>query len=307
MRTNLLLLLGACASAVVLSGVVLSCASRASAADVAAALAYDAPDGIHLIRADGTGDHRLPASRPGDIDAAWSPDGRRLSVITSRDGHIFGRLVILDLATRRRITLAKAGSRAQVPTWSADGSTIYFNDAITNTLFSIHPDGTGLARPLGTRTGFYPAAGPNGSVAYTNYDYDQSGIFVFSPGDTPPGRPVIYQDTWGPAWWPDGNSLIYMGEVPQVVGGDGSELSRVEIYRISADGLSDPVRLTNNNVWDGDPNVSPDGSLIAFDTGRYGWDEIEVMNADGSNHRRLTYERDGDADAPAWRPASVGA
>ena len=82
-----------------------------------------------------------------------------------------------------------------------------------------------------------------------------------------------------------------------IVGGNGSDDSHVEIFRISK-GTRSSVRLTHNNVWDGDPSVSPDGSLVAFDTGRWGWLEVAIMNADGSNRRRLTFELRGDAETP---------
>ncbi|NUR75284.1 MAG: Tol-Pal system protein TolB, partial [Thermoleophilia bacterium] len=51
-----------------------------------------------------------------------------------------------------------------------------------------------------------------------------------------------------------------------------------------------------------DGRTSPDGSQVAFDTGRYGWDEVMVMNPDGTGQRRLTRELHGDACCPAWQP-----
>ena len=48
------------------------------------------------------------------------------------------------------------------------------------------------------------------------------------------------------------------------------------------------TRLTNDRADDSHPAWSPDGSRIAFTSGRHGNSEIYVMDADGSNQTRLT-------------------
>ena len=277
--------------------------ARATPAAPVQQLAYSAPDGIHLVNADGTGNELLPASRAGDASPTWSPDGTRLAVVSQTTTGGYGQLYVLDLSSGARTVLAAAGKTAEAPSWSHDGTTIFYDDSQLSKLYSIHPDGTGRARVLEDAYGYYPAAGPDGTLAYT---YDDGGIAVYVTPIPPvgdlPGIPVV-EDAWGPAWWPDGTSIAYMYDRAPIVGGNGSEDSHVEIFRISK-GTSSSVRLTHNNVWDGDPSVSPDGSLVAFDTGRWGWLEVAIMNADGSNRRRLTFELHGDAETPAWRPTA---
>jgi Tol biopolymer transport system component len=73
-----------------------------------------------------------------------------------------------------------------------------------------------------------------------------------------------------------------------------------EIYAMNADGTN-LTKLTNNEVWDGQPAWSPDGSKIAFGSERDGNDEIYVMNADGTNVIRLTNDPEWDFGA-AWSP-----
>lgn len=69
-----------------------------------------------------------------------------------------------------------------------------------------------------------------------------------------------------------------------------------EVYSMRADG-SNPLRLTNNPAFDGEPSFSGDGSKIAFTSTRDGANngEIYVMNADGTNQTRLTYSLGSDA------------
>jgi Tol biopolymer transport system component len=86
-----------------------------------------------------------------------------------------------------------------------------------------------------------------------------------------------------------------------------------EIYTMNPDG-SDPVRLTDNYVEEFMPVWSPDGTKIAFmsyrDSYSYGQccgnpdkgAELYVMDADGSNQKRLTYTMPEGEMSPAWSP-----
>ncbi|HKV34693.1 MAG TPA: winged helix-turn-helix domain-containing protein [Pyrinomonadaceae bacterium] len=100
-----------------------------------------------------------------------------------------------------------------------------------------------------------------------------------------------------PMWSPDGHRILFDTER------DGNG----EIYVMDADG-GNQTRLTRNNAFDGTATWSPDGNLIAFasnrDTGPpynpYNLD-IYVMNADGSNVRRIVDDPEYDV-SPQWSP-----
>src|SRR6201991_491830 len=100
-----------------------------------------------------------------------------------------------------------------------------------------------------------------------------------------------------PMWSPDGQRILFDTER------DGNG----EIYVMDADG-GNQIRLTRNNAFDGTATWSPDGNLIAFasnrDTGPpynpYNLD-IYVMNADGSNVRRIVDDPEYDV-SPQWSP-----
>jgi len=87
-----------------------------------------------------------------------------------------------------------------------------------------------------------------------------------------------------------------------------------EIYSMNDDG-TDVQRLTNTaeyvaadsskrfgQGWDGNPVWSPDREKIAFASKRDGHYEIYVMNADGTDYKRLTDGENFNKNQPAWSP-----
>jgi len=78
-----------------------------------------------------------------------------------------------------------------------------------------------------------------------------------------------------------------------------------EIYVVNLDG-SGLTRLTNNNIADYSPAFSPDGMKIAFISWRDGDGAGYVMNADGSDQRRLSmpnpHPRDYEDMWPTFTP-----
>ena len=70
------------------------------------------------------------------------------------------------------------------------------------------------------------------------------------------------------------------------------------IWVANADG-SNPIQLTASPGLDRSPRWSPDGTRLAFASGRVGGSKIFVMNADGSGQRQVTFTPARDRTS-AW-------
>jgi Tol biopolymer transport system component len=141
-------------------------------------------------------------------------------------------------------------------------------------------------------------------------------------------RPVAQGDTykWLPHWSPDGTFIVYTDEPaggpwatsvarPEGLGGflgpgfvprqRMPAREPAHIWRVRADGTGQPEQITNADANDRAATYSPDGAMLAFDSTRDSTRDdvitrVYVMNADGSNIRRLT---DGADDWGAtWSP-----
>jgi TolB protein len=97
--------------------------------------------------------------------------------------------------------------------------------------------------------------------------------------------------TFAPRFSPDGQKVIM-----SLLRDDGNSNIFTLDLRTRA-----TTRLTNSNAIDTSPSYSPDGSQIVFTSDRGGQAQIYVMNADGSDQRRISFG-DGTYSTPVWSP-----
>lgn len=161
-------------------------------------------------------------------------------------------------------------------------------------LFLMDYDGHNQRRISGHKsTSGYSDWSPTGdAIAYMSYFSGTPGIYYV---DLASGNKVpVYRDgvlNISPSFSPDGRRIAFASS--------NSE-SNIDIYACDRS-CQQPQRLTNSQAIDTNPAWSPDGKQIAFTSSRAGKPQIFVMNADGSNVRRVSFEGEYNEGA-AWRP-----
>jgi Tol biopolymer transport system component len=205
----------------------------------------------------------------------------------------------------RRLLVLIALCVALVPASSATatypgavGRIVFTSDragSSTSELYSAAADGTDVKRLTWT-DGFEqdPAWSPDGSrIAYESSEQGRYRLFVMNQDGS--DQHLVSPDAislvvdWQPAWSPDGTQIAFASTRPTggawhiwVMNTDGTNLHQL------------PGNMSQHPAW------SPDGLRIAGDDGT---GPLYVINADGTNERRLTTPPEGRYDeAPDWSP-----
>jgi TolB protein len=295
------------------------------------ALTVTADDGhgeIFLMRSDGSERRRLtggnvPLTSGGvsSTQPAWSPDGSRLAFAQGGSDEGEAAIAVLDVAsgTTRKLTSGKAADG--YPAWSPDGTRVAFarsdDDSGATSIWIVRADGSGepqqLVRGSRYRLSFAPAWSPDGSrIAFSRIVYrvkaeriEQEAYVIDADGS---GAHSVASDARSPAWSPDGARLAFLsardrnGETCFEDCGPNNE-----VYVMNADG-SAQRRLTRTSGDEENPDWSPDGLRIAFDSDRNsplgsdgGGRELYSIGADGAC---MTWLSNGGASSvdPAWQP-----
>ena len=249
---------------------------------------------------DGTRNVRLTTSKPGEDAPRWSPDGRWLAFLSSRD----------DEHTQIWLLDRQGGEGRKVTTLPSD---------VDDYVWA--PDGKRIALVVADADTAKPKTPPPIVIDRFQFKQDESGylgkqrrhLYVL---DLESGKTTILTsgdyDELLPAWSPDGKSLAFVSKRRPEFDRD----SNWDLYVIDAapGGNAVPRQLTTFEGPDNDPDTesrpawSPDGRSIAYLQGGplklvyYGVQKLAVVPAAGGAPRILTAALDRNATNPVWSP-----
>jgi TolB protein len=253
---------------------------------------------IFLVNADGTGFQRLTNNTAHDECPSFSSDGKKIAFVSNRDGNFEIYLMNPDGSDQQRLTYSP---QDELHTdWSPDGTRIAFSrytDQSHANIFVMHADGSNVQQITSNADeNMRPDWSPDGTHILFNTNKDGNYEIYLMNADGSNQQRLTNTTAFEifPQLSPKGNQIIYARIVMNPFYG--------EIHLRNLDGSGD-VALTRNSRSE-NPVWSPDGKQIAFHTSRDGNSEVYVMNADGSNPRRLTNHSDWDG-WPSWGKVKV--
>ncbi len=237
------------------------------------------------------------ASRP-----RWSPDGSRVAYVAA-DASGKPQLFVHWMTSGRNARITGLPDAPGDMAWSPDGSRIAFTLFVPDAGTTL---GTGVARPEGAKW-----ADPIKVITAVQYRADGEGylrpgfdhIFVVAADGGAPRQLTTgrFDDGGSLSWSRDGTRILFSSNHGKDWERDPTES---EIFAVAvADGTL--TQLTHRVGPDRDPQVSPDGRLIAY----VGYDDhlrayentrLTVMNADGSGVRVISGDLDRSVREPRW-------
>ena len=247
---------------------------------------------IYIMDYDGYDQRPLSGHQSISMAPTWSPPGDGLAYVSYFSGQ--PALYWVDLASGDKRPIVEDGQHNFTPTFSPDGQWVAFTRSVAgNTeIFKMsRRGGSPVQLTHSDRIDANPAWSPDGrEIAFTS---DRSGTAQIYVMDAEGGnvRRVTRQglNNDGATWHPEGTRIAY---AQRNEAGHRYDIAITDLV------TEETQVLTSGPGSNEAPSFSPDGQRIVFESTRDGSSQIWVVDADGTNLKRLTSE--GENFAPAW-------
>lgn len=253
-----------------------------------------------------------------DYEASWSPDGKKIVLISSRHGGLKVHVLNADDggngSNMQQITTGP--DEDDSPVWSPDARKIAFVSIHNGAshIFLMNSDGSDIHQLTnGAGQNIHPAWSPDGSWILFNTTHFAAS--AQNAGQAPAENRIIGEKTDDDMELakvrPDGSDLTRIthggGYTYASFSPDGKLIvhrrqqgETSQVFLMNADGSGDH-NLSGASTLDGWPAWSPDGERIIFSRHGPNGFQIFVMNRDGSRVRQLT-DAAGEYTNPRWSP-----
>jgi len=262
-----------------------------------------------MSRWDGKRSVRLTFTRNREHTPRWSPDGRYLAFLSSRDDSLeVEQIWLLDRSGGEAQRLTEMPGGVSDYAWSPDGRRIALIASDPDPDRSKPGQDSSKQRPNPIVVDRYRFKVDE--VGYIGAERDHLYVFhlatrraeLITPGDYDEGAPV---------WSPDGRSLAFLSRRRP----EYDRTDNWDIYVVAAEAGAQPRQLTTFEGADMDPawgsrapSWSPDGKHIVYIQGGkpqllyYGGQKVAVVPVDGGEPRVLTGSLDRNPLSPTFSP-----
>ena len=264
---------------------------------------------VWMSRWDGKRSVRLTNSKEPEHSPRWSPNGRYLAFLSSReDSNEVEQIWLLDRAGGEAERLTNLPGGVSDFAWSPDGARLaaVASDPRPDQLVAGQDSSKKRPRPIVIDRYRFKYDG----VGYIGKEREHLYLFTLADRKATLLTPGDY-DELSPSWSPDGRSIAFLSRRrPEYDRSDNWD-----VYVVAAEPGAEPKQLTTFVGADGDPewgsrapSWSPDGKLIAYVQGGkpellyYGGHKLAVVPTDGGPARILTASLDRNVLSPVFSP-----
>ena len=250
---------------------------------------------VWMVNTDGASSPRQLTEREGSSQAAWNPDGKRIAFVRVADGK--PQIFLLSLDGGEAIQLTKFRYGAGTPTWSPDGKQLIFSSNIS--LKDLIKDSVlnpshSLPSWSYEKPGFNKNDYLKSPAAKADPDGNMEEIRAYLENNANDNKVKVV------------DKLNFQDET-----GVSTEMSFNHFFLINVDDPSNPIELTKGFYRFSSADFTPDGKQIVLSgdvdsiqhPDRSLESEIFIVNADGSNLRKILGDKDINYNSPQISPS----